>query len=117
MKGTYNLKESGTASHNWGPLVSKVKEQVTIVQVADKLGIIKKYNLKKTGTSLQGDCPTGHLSANHSCFSVDTKENLYHCFSCSEAGDIISMVELVESVSFIGALRWLVEAFAPNLKS
>ena len=117
MKGTYNLKESGTTSPNWGPLVSKVKEQVAIIQVANKLGIIKKYDLKKTGTSLQGDCPTGHPSTNHSCFSVDTKENLYHCFSCNEAGDIISMVELVESVSFIGALRWLIDAFTPDLKA
>ncbi|MFA6468296.1 MAG: DnaB-like helicase C-terminal domain-containing protein [Bacteroidota bacterium] len=115
MKGTYNLNIE-TASPNWGPLVAKIKEKVEIAQVADKLNVIKKYNLQKTGSSLQGDCPTGHPSANHSCFSIDTKEGLYHCFSCNEAGDIISLVELVESKSFIESMRWLVETFIPELK-
>ncbi|MCX6135902.1 MAG: CHC2 zinc finger domain-containing protein [Ignavibacteriales bacterium] len=97
-------------------MVSKVKERVRMVDVANRLGIVNRYNMQRTGTSLQGDCPTGHDSANHRCFTIDMGEDLYHCFSCNEAGDIISMVELVQSMSFIESLRWLVETFTPDLK-
>jgi DNA primase catalytic core len=113
---TYNIKSTEPKSRKWATLVSKIKERISIADVADRLDIIKKYDLKPTGSSLQGDCPTGHPSESHRCFSVDTKDNFYHCFSCAEAGDIISMVKLIKSISFLGALRWLVDTFTPDLK-
>jgi DNA primase len=112
---TYNLTKNQPAAPNWGPLVAKVKERINIVQVADALGIIKKFNMQKTGSSLQGDCPTGHPSTSHRCFSIDTDANFYHCFSCNESGDIISLVELVNQVSFMEAIKWLVDTFAQDL--
>ena len=116
MKRTYNLKETEKAGPNWGPLVSKIKGRVPIVEVAEALDLVQKYDLQPSGSALQGNCPTGHPSENHRCFSLDTNENLYHCFSCNEAGDIISLVELVKSMSFIESLQWLVETFTPDLR-
>jgi DNA primase catalytic core len=112
---TYNLTKNQPAAPNWGPLVAKVKERINIVQVADALGIVKKFNMQKTGSSLQGDCPTGHPSTSHRCFSIDTDDNFYLCFSCNESGDIISLVELVNQVSFMEAIKWLVDTFAQDL--
>jgi DNA primase len=112
---TYNLKVDKSAAPNWGPLVAKVKERINIVQVADALGIVKKFNMQKTGSSLQGDCPTGHPSTSHRCFSIDTDDNFFHCFSCNESGDIISLVELVNQVSFMEAIKWLVDTFTQDL--
>jgi DNA primase catalytic core len=112
---TYNLQAEKTAAPLWGPLVSKIKARVSIEQVADTLGIVKKFRMRKIGASLQGDCPTGHPSENHQCFSIDTADQFYHCFSCSETGDIISLVELIQHVSFMEAVKWLIDTFTQDL--
>lgn len=112
---TYNLNNDKPAAPLWGPLVSKIKARVNIEQVADTLGIVKQYRMQRTGASLQGDCPTGHPSANHQCFSIDTADQFYHCFSCNETGDIISLVELIQHVSFMEAVKWIIDTFTPDL--
>jgi DNA primase catalytic core len=112
---TYNLNTDKLAAPLWGPLVSKIKARVSIEQAVDALGIVKQYRMQRTGASLQGDCPTGHPSANHQCFSIDTADQFYHCFSCGETGDIISLVELIQHVSFMEAVKWLIDTFTPDL--
>jgi DNA primase catalytic core len=112
---TYNLNTEKPAAPLWGPLVSKIKTRVSIEQVADTLGIVKNFRMRKTGASLQGDCPTGHPSENHQCFSIDTADQFYHCFSCGETGDLFSLVELIQHVSFTEAVKWLIDTFTPDL--
>ena len=80
---------------------------IPISEVANRLGL----KLTKTGNSLQGDCPTGHPSSNHRCFSINTDQNYYHCFNCSQAGDVISLVEIVNETDFKGAISWLGKEF------
>jgi len=82
-------------------------KRVPIQDVANILGL----KLTKTGNSLQGDCPTGHPSSNHRCFSINTDQNYFHCFSCGKAGDVISLVELVNDHDFKEAARWLGKEF------
>ena len=82
-------------------------KRVPIQDVANILGL----KLTKTGNSLQGDCPTGHPSSNHRCFSINTDQNYFHCFSCGKAGDVISLVELVNDHDFKEASSWLGREF------
>jgi DNA primase catalytic core len=82
-------------------------KRVPIQDVANILGL----KLTKTGNSLQGNCPTGHPSTNGRCFSVNTDQNYYHCFSCGKAGDVISLVELVNDHDFREAASWLGREF------
>lgn len=64
---------------------------------------------------LQGDCPTGHESKNHKCFSINIHQNFFHCFSCLASGDTIRLVEIIKKVDFIDACRFLIENFKPEL--
>ena len=44
------------------------------------------------------------------------KQQLFHCFSCAEAGDIVQLVMLIRHVGTMEAVRWLVAEFAPDLQ-
>ena len=110
---TYNLKQ--TAGPSLGPLIAEVKDLVSIEQAADALELRVKLGLQLIGTSLQGDCPTGHDSANHRCFSIDTEDGLFNCFHCAEAGDAVDLVALVNHTGRFDATRWIAEHLAPEL--
>ena len=110
---TYNIKEINTV--NLGSIIEELKTRVTINEVVDKLNLTQLLNLQKTGNELQGDCPTGHPSTNHKCFSIDTDENLYHCFSCGESGNIVQLVALFNKTGIYQATRWVVDNLAPDL--
>lgn len=97
-------------------MVSSLKDRVTIELVLERLGLITKYSMIKTGNSIQGDCPTGHASSNHRCFSVDLDDKLFNCFHCGETGDIVSLVQLARNAGFMDAMNWLVDTFSPDLK-
>lgn len=91
-----------------------IKDQlkdIPIDQVAESLGL----GLKKHGVNLQGDCPTGHASKHHQCFSLNLRGNYLSCFSCGAGGDVIDLVELVKGIEFIPAMKWLAERFRPDL--
>ena len=93
-------------------IVELIKDSVEIGELSKRLGLQLK---KKAGRSLQGDCPTGHDSQSHQCFSVSPEQGLFHCFNCGIAGDAIELVKLVERVDFQGALRYLAENYRPDL--
>ena len=113
---TYDLTQNRPTAPKLGPLVSSLKDQAPIERVVDRLGLVAKYGMVRTGSSIQGDCPTGHESSNHRCFSVDVEDNLFHCFHCGECGDIVSLVQLVRNSGFMDAVNWIVDTFAPDLK-
>ena len=82
-------------------------KSIPIQEVASRLGL----KLTKTGNSLQGDCPSGHPSSNHRCFSINTDHNYFNCFHCGKAGDVISLVEITNDVDFREAVSWLSKQF------
>ena len=103
MKLNFNkihLKEDETVDY--------IKSNIRIEDVINRLAGL---NLTKTGNSLQGDCPSGHASQGGRCFSVNIDQNYYHCFHCGSGGDVISLVELVQSCSFTEALQWFKENY------
>ncbi|MCX6133026.1 MAG: CHC2 zinc finger domain-containing protein [Ignavibacteriales bacterium] len=114
----YNLKDTKRkATPKLGSLIASLKDRVTLEEVVERLGLPKKLNLQKTGSSLQGECPTGHSSTSGRCFSLDTANNLYHCFHCGEAGDIVELVALVNHIGRFQAVRWIAEQFDQSVIS
>jgi DNA primase len=110
---TNNLKKA--PSQSLGELIAELKNKVTIEQVLDRLGLITKFGLQETGSRLQGDCPTGHPSEGHQCFSVSMDEGLYYCFHCGIGGDIVDLVAMVENLDRFRASRWIAEQFDPDM--
>lgn len=66
-------------------IIQKIKEQNDIVDI-----ISETVKLKKTGRSFSGLCPF-HKKKCHS-FSVSQEKQIYKCFGCGEAGNVISFV-------------------------
>jgi len=95
-------------THLRGEEIVKFIKNINIEEIVDKLGGL---DLLKTGSSLQGNCPTGHISQGEKCFSINTEKNFYHCFHCGAAGDNINLVELVNKTSFVESLNWFKENF------
>ncbi|MCL4378578.1 MAG: DNA primase [Actinobacteria bacterium] len=81
---------------------------------ADIQNIISGYvNLKKAGKNYLGLCPF-HKEKTPS-FTVDARRQLYHCFGCSEGGDVISFIMKIENLDFIEAAEFLAKKVNYNL--
>ena len=92
------------------------KERIeAIKQGTDLVGLIQSRGipLKKNGKGYVGLCPF-HEDTNPS-LSVNTSTNLWQCFGCGKAGDVISFVELFDKVDFKEAVK-LLSAVSVQLK-
>ena len=87
-------------------LTSYIK-QIPINSVVERLGL----QLEMTGSNLQGNCPTGHPSKNGRCFTVNTKNNFFFCFSCNIGGSNIDLVMDVKQLSFSETIEWFTKEF------
>lgn len=61
-----------------------------------------------------GDCPDGHPSKHHQCFSTHA-HGFGKCFHCGKIFDIFEVVMSRKSFTFVESARWLAEQFAPEL--
>src|SRR5438309_4460608 len=87
-----------------------VKERVDIVQL-----IGERVPLKKAGRSYVGLCP--FHSEKTPSFHVDPDRRTYHCFGCSEQGDIFTWLEKQDGLTPAEALRTLAERAGVELTS
>ena len=72
----------------------------------DIVAVIGEYvALKRAGNSHKGLCPF-HNEKSPS-FNVNAQKQFYHCFGCSESGDVFSFVQKVEGKSFLEVAREL----------
>src|SRR5260221_10963544 len=115
MYKSLHLQNESTRFYQSIVITDRLRDGIQILDVANRLGILEKYNIQKAGNSYLGDCPTGHGSENHKCFGLNTEGNYFHCFHCNHAGDVISLVQLVQQVEYKQALLWLAENFQPDL--
>jgi DNA primase catalytic core len=81
--------------------IAAIKADVDLVALVQAKGI----NLKKNGKSWFGLCPF-HADKNPS-LSINPTKNLWQCFGCGAAGDVIRFVELFDQVDFKEAVHRL----------
>jgi len=89
--------------------------RITIEQVVDKLGLVGKFGMTRTGNSLQGDCPAGHDSTNHKCFSVDLRITCI-MLQLWRIGDMIRSSSWPRD-QISRPLNWLIDTLAPDLRT
>ncbi|WP_244833273.1 DNA primase [Clostridium sp. BJN0001] len=83
-------------------LIEQIKEQNNIVDI-----ISEDIHLKKTGKNYFGLCPF-HNDKSPS-LSVSEDKQIYKCFSCGEAGNVITFIMKYKKMSFIEALKYLAD--------
>lgn len=74
----------------------------------DIVDVIGNYiALKKAGNSYRGLCPFHNDS--HPSMNVSQQKQIFKCFACGKAGNVITFVQEYEKLSFIEALKKLAE--------
>jgi len=81
--------------------IEAIKRDVDLAALVRAKGIERKKN----GKSYFGLCPF-HDDTNSS-LSINPTKNLWQCFGCGAAGDVIRFVELIDKVTFPEAVSQL----------
>lgn len=83
-------------------IIQKIKEQNDIVDI-----VSESIKLKRAGRNFVGICPF-HNEKTPS-FSVSQDKQIYKCFGCGEAGNVITFVMKTRNMPFIEALKYLAD--------
>lgn len=83
-------------------VIEKVKEQIDIVDI-----ISESVRLKRTGKNFVGLCPF-HNDKTPS-FSVSQEKQIYKCFACGEAGNVLTFVMKQKNLTFVEAVKYLAD--------
>jgi len=83
-------------------VIEKIKEQNDIVDI-----ISENVRLKKSGKNYMGLCPF-HNDKSPS-FSVSSEKQIYKCFSCGEAGNVLTFIMKYKKLTFLEAAKYLAD--------
>ncbi|AGK97092.1 DNA primase [Clostridium pasteurianum] len=89
-------------------VIEKIKYENDIVDV-----ISDTVKLKRSGRNYMGLCP--FHSEKSPSFSVSVDKQIYKCFGCGEAGNVITFVMKTKNLSFIEAVKTLAERIHMDL--
>lgn len=84
--------------------VEKICESAKIEEV-----IGSYVTLKKKGANLLGLCPFHHEKTGS--FTVSPSKNIYKCFGCSKAGNVVKFIMEIEQCSYVEALKNLAQRY------
>ncbi|OGM14762.1 DNA primase [Candidatus Woesebacteria bacterium RIFCSPLOWO2_01_FULL_39_23] len=82
--------------------VEEIKQKADIVSV-----VAERIELKKAGRNYKAVCP--FHSEKTPSFMVSPELQIYKCFGCGAAGDVISFLEKYEGMDFYEALKYLAD--------
>ncbi|WP_297427032.1 DNA primase [Clostridium sp.] len=83
-------------------VIENIKQQNDIVDI-----ISENVRLKKSGRNYMGLCPF-HNDKSPS-FSVSSEKQIYKCFSCGEAGNVLTFVMKYKKLTFVEAAKYLAD--------
>jgi DNA primase len=83
--------------------IELIRSKVDILQYLEDQGL----SFQHSGSTYKGLCPI-HNERTPS-FHVTPLRNSWHCFGCGEGGDIFSLVQQMEQMTFVGAVQELAE--------
>lgn len=83
-------------------IIERIKSENDIVDI-----VSETVRLKKSGRNYIGLCPFHHEKS--PSFSVSVDKQIYKCFGCGEAGNVISFVMKTKNWGFIDAVKYLAE--------
>ncbi len=83
-------------------VIENIKEQNDIVDI-----ISEDVRLRKSGKNYMGLCPF-HNDKSPS-FSVSSEKQIYKCFSCGEAGNVLTFVMKYKKFTFVEAAKYLAD--------
>lgn len=81
-------------------IIQRIKEENNIVDI-----VSETVSLKKAGKNYLGRCPF-HNEKTPS-FTVSSEKQIYKCFGCGEAGNVISFIMKTRNLSFPEAVKLL----------
>ncbi len=90
--------------------VDEVKQKTDIVAI-----IGERIELKKAGRNYKALCP--FHSEKTPSFMVSPELQMFKCFGCEEAGDVIAFLEKYEGMEFPEALKYLADRVGVKLTS
>ncbi len=90
-------------------IIQRIKEENNIVDI-----VSETVSLRKTGKNYSGRCP--FHSEKTPSFTVSSEKQIYKCFGCGEAGNVISFVMKTRNWTFPEAIKFLGEKVGIKLE-
>ena len=101
----------GKMEFNFNETIKEIKSIDDLKTVAESYGVV----FKREGENIKGCCPI-HKEKTPSFSITDKGEGaFFHCFGCGAGGDVVNLVQAVENLPTLEALRKAYEILGKKL--